>query len=164
MKTILVMLVLGAAAYFFYGHLQDRREAQAPKEITNPVYLDVRLEMSVQGRQFEFALFGKMEGDDDCRNRADVTWGKIIDGCAGCTKKVSTCQATLEPRYARLFDDVPINTTYLSLTRGKPTERDGRMVFWGVTSEEGNAVCDLVKQQFAKNYTGTISCVLATPQ
>jgi hypothetical protein len=161
MKTILVMLVLGAAAYYFYAHLQRQDGEQAPTEITNPVYLDARLEMSVQGRQLEFALFGKMADDDDCRNRADITWGKMIDGCAVCTKKMSTCHATLEPRYMRLFDDAPINTTYLSLTRGAASERDGRIVFWGVTAEEGNIVCDILKKEFTKNYKGAASCVAA---
>jgi hypothetical protein len=164
MKTILVMLILGSIAYYSYTHFQGGEGDQAPKEITNPVYLDTRLEMSVQGRQFEFALFGKMANEDECRNRADVSWGKMLEGCAACVKTTSSCQASLEPRYLRLFDDAPINTTYLSLTRGKPTERDGRIVFWGVTAEEGSIVCDIVKKEFTKNYSGAASCVLGSAQ
>ena len=164
MKTILVMLVLGAAAYYFYGHLQSRREDAAPQEITNPVYLEVNIETSVQGRQLEFVLFGKMADQDDCQNRADRAWGKVIEGCANCQKKISSCQPTLEPRYLRLFDDAPINTTYLSFTRGQQGERDGRMVFWGVTAAEGNAVCEAAKTEFSKNYKGAVSCVIGQAQ
>jgi hypothetical protein len=164
MKTILVMLVLGAAAYYFYVHLHGRAEDQGSKDITNPVYLEVRLEMPVQGRQLEFVLFGKMADDDDCRNRADRAWGKIIDGCVACTKKISSCLASLEPRYLRLFDNAPINTAYLSFTSDQAGERDGRMVFWGVTAAEGNAVCEAAKGEFSKNYKGAVSCVLGTAQ
>jgi hypothetical protein len=115
--------------------------------------------MAVQSRQFEFVLFGKMADEKDCRQGADQAWASMTDHCDFCKKKVSTCHATLEPRYLRLFDDAPINTTYLSLTRGKPSERDGRVVFWGVTTEEGNFVCDILKKEFSKNYKGAASCV-----
>ena len=39
------------------------------------------------------------------------------------------------PRYLyhRLFDDEPIPSTYLSLSAGQASERDGRLIVYGLT-------------------------------
>jgi hypothetical protein len=158
MKTLLLLLALGAAAYYFYSRMTK------PAEIENPVYVEIRIGMAVANRQLDFVLFGKMADADDCRTLADRTWGKIIASCPTCTLKVSSCKAKLEPRYARLFDDEPINTAYLRFSSSDPGERDGRMVIWGVTADEGNAVCEDIRAGFAKNYKGAVACVAGKAQ
>ena len=69
------------------------------------------------------------------------------------------CEPDLLPRYEQLFDDVPINIAYLSLTRGARFERDGRMVIWGVTGPEGDKLCEMAKASFQNRYSGQIRCV-----
>ena len=67
--------------------------------------------------------------------------------------KIAQCSSwiaseKLAARYEQLFDDVPINIAYLSLTRGSRFERDGRMVIWGVTGKEGDQMCEILKQVY----------------
>ena len=160
MKALLVLVVLGAAAYFGYQHFQASGDA-VPNEIEDPVYADIRLDMHVAGRDIQFALFGKMADRADCDRRAERVWGKVIDGCKECVKQTSVCKSELEPRYQRLFDDTPIHSTYVSFNRGADTERDGRMVIFGLTADEGDAICAQAVSRFQTNYAGTIECVHA---
>ena len=67
----------------------------------------------------------------------------------------------LAARYEQLFDDVPINIAYLSLTRGSRFERDGRMVIWGITGKEGDQLCEILKASIRVRYSGPIRCVAA---
>ena len=71
------------------------------------------------------------------------------------------CKPELTARYEQLFDDVPINIAYLSLTRGSRFERDGRMVIWGVTGKEGDQLCESVKGRLQSQYSGTAQCIAA---
>jgi hypothetical protein len=105
-------------------------------------------------------MFGAMASDEDCHDRAMRVWEKVI-GCPECTLKQSECTAQLDQRYARLFTDTAIHSTYLSFTRGSRFERDGRMVIYGLTADEGTAVCEPLKVEFKKNYTGRVECVAA---
>jgi len=153
MRTILLLTVLAAVGFYFYSRPQD------PVEITDPVYAEIRIEMPIASRQIDFVLFGKMADEEDCRKRADRTWGKVIEDCTACRLTVSTCKPDLEARYLRLFLDAPINSAYLTFTRGEPGERDGRMVIWGVTTEEGNQLCEQVRTEFKKRYEGAVTCI-----
>ena len=58
-----------------------------------------------------------------------------------------------------MFDDVPIHSTYLSFTKGSRYERNGRMVVYGLTSDEGDTLCNALRQQFQTRYTGTVACI-----
>ena len=160
MKVIIILAIVGAAAYFGYQHLV-RDPLAAPDVIENPVYADIRLDMRVARRDLQIALFGKMASQSDCEQRSRLAWGKLIEGCKECVQRTSTCKAQLEPRYQRLFDDVPIPSTYITLNRGSEYERDGRMVIFGLTADEGDMICEQTVARFQSSYTGKMSCVKA---
>jgi len=160
MKALLILIVLGAGGYFAYQHFHADADA-APQVIEDPVYADIRLDMHVGGRDLQFALFGKMASQSDCEQRSKKVWGRVIDGCRECVQQTAVCKTELEPRYQRLFDNAAIHSTYLSFNRGSQTERDGRMVIFGLTADEGDAVCDQAISRFQTNYTGKIECVHA---
>ena len=160
MKTLLVLIVLGIAGYYGYQHFATDDE-DAPDVIETPVYADVRLDMQIAGRDLQFALFGRMASQEDCEKRSNTIWGKVIEGCQECVQRTATCNAKLEPRYDRLFANTAIHSTYLSFTRGSPQERDGRMVIFGLTADEGDAVCAQILQRFSSNFTGKIECIKA---
>ena len=70
------------------------------------------------------------------------------------------CLEELPSRYARLFENVAIPSTYLAFTRGSRFERDGRMVVYGLTRAEGLAVCEQMRNSVSKeDYTGTLECI-----
>ena len=72
------------------------------------------------------------------------------------------CQDELPARYARLFDDEPIASPYLSANAGRASERDGRIVIYGLTDDEGAAVCEAMRKVVDQNYQGDTYCVPAS--
>ena len=155
MKFVLILLVLGGVAYAGYSSFQARN----PELIEHPVYAEIRLDARISGRELNLVLFGEMASDEDCRERANRVWQKTIEGCTGCTMKTTLCKTDLEPRYRRLFEDAPIQSTYLSFARGSRYERNGRMVIYGLTSDEGDAMCEITKAEFERKYEGVVQCV-----
>jgi hypothetical protein len=160
MKALLLLIVLGAGGYYTYQHFSGNEDA-APEVIENPVYADIRIDVKAGGRELQFALFGRMADQRDCDQRAARMWGEVIEGCKMCVQQTHSCKAELEPRYRRLFEDTPIHSTYMSFDRGSPKERDGRMVIFGLTADEGDAICDQMISGFKSRYTGRIECVKA---
>jgi hypothetical protein len=154
-KAILLLIIAGVAGYFVYSRYQDR----SPEVIEDPVFADIRVDIKVAGRELNYLLLGKMADEEDCRTRAASVWQKVISSCKECSFQVTTCQAKLAPRYAKLFDDQAIQSTYLSFKRGSRHERDGRMVIYGLTSDEGNQLCEMLRAQFQQQYTGQVQCV-----
>jgi hypothetical protein len=155
MKKLIVLIVLAAAGYFAYARFQNGN----PEHIDNPVYAELRLDTKLGSRELNLALFGEMVDDIDCRERFDRAWNKIIEGCPDCSMRLAACSADLAPRYRRLFDDTQIHSTYLSFTKGSRYERNGRMVVYGLTNDEGDALCDSLREQFQTRYTGQVACV-----
>ncbi|MBM0108515.1 hypothetical protein JM946_27600 [Steroidobacter sp. S1-65] len=158
MKYLIVLIALGAAGYAVYN---SRLDGQNPEIIESPIYAELRTDMQIEGREINMVLFGEMADEQDCQQRSARVWSKLIPECKECTMTLSSCNADLEPRYARLFDDIAIHSTYLSFDRGNRFERNGRMVVYGLTADEGDFVCGTIKSQFAKHYEGTVSCVPA---
>lgn len=155
MKGFVVLIVLAVAGYFAY----QRFQAGNPEEIIDPVFAEIRVDMKAEGRELDLVLFGEMADEEDCRTRAAIVWDKVMTGCKGCTFNVTDCREELAPRYAKLFDDQPIPSTYLSFTRGSRYERDGRMVIYGLTADEGDAVCEAVRARFQQDYSGEVRCI-----
>lgn len=157
MKVLLILIVLGAGGYYFYDRTAD---ATNPEAITSPVYAEIRVDAAIGGRELNMAMFGAMASDEDCRERGMRVWEKVL-ACPECTMKKAECKEQLDARYVRLFDDTAIHSTYLSFTRGSRFERDGRMVIFGLTADEGAAACEPLKAEFKKKYTGRVECVAA---
>jgi hypothetical protein len=157
MKKLLVIAVLVAAGYFLW---QRYSGGGGPPQIEDPVYAEVRVTMESQGREIEMVLFIRSASEADCRGRARESWKGALAGCPGCNFRFEDkCHADLPPRYARLFDDVPIPSTYLSATAANSNERDGRLVVYGLTDAEGKMVCETVREQVKKEYQGTTRCI-----
>jgi hypothetical protein len=157
MKAVLALIVLGVLGYFGFQKYQE----SAPVEIDDPVFAEMRVDIKVPGRELNFVLYGKMASELECRTRAAIVWGKAMAGCKECSLATATCSKELAPRYAKLFDNQPIRSTYMSFTRGAQDERDGRMVIYGLTADEGDAICDTVRKQAQTQYEGKIECIKA---
>ena len=159
MKTLFILIVLGIAGWFAYHKFSG---AGSPPVIVNPVYGEMRATANVQGREIEMAVFARMTDDNDCQLRAQAMWGEALQGCPSCNLQAAKCQAQLPPRYARLFKDEPIPSTYLSATAGAANERDGRIVVYGLTDQEGTIVCEFMRDTILKRYHGTAHCIKAS--
>ena len=52
-----------------------------------------------------------------------------------------------------------IPSTYLAFERRSRYERDGRLVVYGLTHDEGMAVCEMMRSAAARNYKGKTRCI-----
>jgi hypothetical protein len=152
LKALLLILALGFGLYYGYNHFRN------PARIEDPTFAELRVDVAVGSRTINVLAFAKMADEADCRERAEIVWRKVID-CKECTLQLVDCKPALSPRYEQLFDDVPINIAYLSLTRGSRFERDARMVIWGVTGKEGGQLCEQLKTGVRSRYSGQLQCV-----
>jgi len=159
MKRLLLIVVVAMLGYYAYGKFDG---GGPPEPIKNPVYAEVRVTNQVQGRELEMALFIRASSEFDCKGRAQISWNGVLDSCPGCTMHEVKCHSELPARYARLFDDVPIPSPYLSATAGVSGERDGRLVVYGLTDEEGRQACEIMRNAVLKSYHGTAHCVPAS--
>src|ERR1043165_5046993 len=127
MKTLLVLVALGVIGYLGY---QKYQRGGPPPVIEHPVYGEMRLTTTIQGRELEMAVFARMPSKEECELRPKICWEGKLESCpgTGCKLQPARCQEELPRRSLRLFDDQPIPSTYLSLTAGERGERDGRIV------------------------------------
>jgi hypothetical protein len=156
-KLLILILVIGAGVYFYRTRISG-----PPQNFDNPVYGEIRVNATIEGRDLEMALFVRSADETDCKLRAARSWAVALVDCPACDMKPVQCQAKLPPRYARLFDDVPIPSTYLSATAGKADERDGRLVIYGLTDQEGALACEQMLSVLRGGYHGTAHCVKAS--
>lgn len=162
MKTILIILALVVAGYFWYDHLKDAR-ADKPPVATDPWYLELRATNQVGGREIEMALFARALSERDCNQGERADWASISKACPTCRAQPPRCAKNLPPRYARLFDDVAIPSAYLSASAGAEKERDLRLVVYGLTDQEGVQLCEMMRKELAKTYVGPSHCVSPAP-
>ncbi len=155
MKGLIVVVLLAAAGYFAY----QKYIGGPPQVIEDPVYGEIRMTANVGNREIEAALFVRASGDLDCKGRGLVSWQESFEGCPSCRLQEPKCHEDLPPRYAKLFDDVPIPSAYLSATAGTAAERDGRMVVYGLTDAEGIVVCEQMKAVLGRKYEGLLACI-----
>jgi hypothetical protein len=154
-KGLIVVILLAAAGYFAY----QKYIGGPPQVIEDPVYGEIRMTANVGNREIEAALFVRASGDLDCKGRGLVSWQESFEGCPTCRLQEPKCHDDLPPRYAKLFDDVPIPSAYLSATAGTAAERDGRMVVYGLTDAEGMVVCEQMKSVLGQKYEGRLACI-----
>jgi hypothetical protein len=156
MKLIAIVIVLAVAGFV----VKSRLDKVNPTVIEHPVYAEMRVDSKMGNREFNIALFAKAVDLDDCNLRSGKTWGKVLAGCPTCEISPVKCLDALPPRYARLFDNVAIPSTYLAFTRGSRFERDGRLVVYGLTRAEGLTVCEYLRSSVSKqDYAGTLECI-----
>ena len=158
MKTLFVVIVVAALGWYFW----HKQVSGPPQTFENPVYGEIRATANIEGREIEMAIFVRTGSKLDCETRAAASWARSLDNCPSCKFEPVKCQEQLAPRYARLFDDVPIPSTYLSASAGNAIERDGRLVVYGLTDREGEVVCEQIRSVLLKEYKGTAHCVKAT--
>ena len=158
MKTLLIIVVLLLAGYFWYGHVKGA--ANKPPVATDPWYMEVRATNAVEGRDIEMAMFARALDERDCTNGSKAEWAESVRRtCPTCVTQAPKCSKELPPRYAKLFDDARIPSAYLSVNAGAARERDFRLVVYGLTDDEGVAVCEILRKELVKAFVGQTRCV-----
>ena len=153
MKSLVLLAIVVLLGYFGY----QRLSASGP--VADPVYGEVRVDIRSGPREVEAAAFGRFSDAEDCRQRNQKFSAHLRDNCPECQIKSAECMATLAARYLKFFDDQPSHATYLSFNRSKPWERDVRLILWGLTGTEGDAVCEQMRQVLAKLISSPAQCI-----
>lgn len=166
MKNILVVLIVLAAAGYLWK--QNHQKSLAPEVLANPVYAEARVKMNIQGRDIEGVMLGKTVDQADCQKNIDTLTRHVEEEspkfCPSCTVHVtSECKAELAPRYAILFDDQPTHVAYIRFAQGDPSEREYRLIYWGLTVPESERLCG-ASSRFQQGRKGAVSCVHAREQ
>jgi hypothetical protein len=159
LRTLLIIVALLVAGYFWYQRGENDPAANKPPVVTDPYYLEVRASNVIGGREIDFALFARALNERDCANGTNAGWASITKSCPTCTAQAPKCSKELPSRYARLFDDKPIPSAYLSGTAANEHERDIRVVVYGLTDQEGELICESMRKELSKNFVGATHCV-----
>ncbi len=148
-----------AAALAFGGYQWHLRQ-QNPDIIENPVYVEYRVDIEIPGHTINAVLFGAMASHKECSEKAEQMWRDTLTDCELCQFKSSTCKEELPTRYAGIFDGEPLNTSYMSFNRGARHERDGRLIFWGLTDQQSEQICAMVERGMRQHYQGQVDCIV----
>jgi hypothetical protein len=137
------------------------------RSTSDPVYAEIRLRAEVHDRTFNLVILGKAFDQTDCqaisKDLLDRMQTRQNQGGPFEWQLVSSeCKQVLDSRDARLFDNKPTFVNYLSASPGASTERETRMVFWGVTAQEGDKICGLIPQ-WQERWKGALTCIHALP-
>lgn len=167
----LIVIALGMAGFIFHWQKTQTEqmriandEKKNPEVIVNPVYAEIHMDMDVKDRSIEQVLLIKTVDEEDCQRFSKNLAQKIIEHQEpGLKWKIerSICSSSLMPRYANLFENKPTDVTYLSVARGDRQEREMRLIYWGVSTEESNHVCSDEVSKFERLWKGQVSCIRA---
>jgi hypothetical protein len=183
MKKVIVFLLVICALYVLgkYGHMNLGLLGKAmgvngdtsgqggdARAIPNPVYAEVRLHAEIHDRTFNAVLLAKTFDQADCiRGSADVvdrmTQHQDPNSPLQWQLMSSECGSTLESRNLRLFDNKPTFVNYLSVAPNDASQREVRLIIWGVTADEGNLICDDGSRLQEKWKGATVTCIHALP-
>lgn len=166
---LIVVQVIGMLSLLKSGDYREQLTAsmgaggrETALDFSNPVYAEVRIKQAVGGRELEMMYLGKMANESDCQKHAAALSASFISGCRECTASPPLCKRTISARDEMIFDNEPIHATYISMAAGDASEREGRIIFWGLTVAEGNQVCDAMRGKLQSMHSGTVSCVRAS--
>lgn len=156
MKTILFLIVaISAGLYVNKGYSEN------PEIIEKPVYLESRFSMKFpeHSRKIDVIFVGEMTSLEDCEARKGKYLKSMLKTCTECIYTTTECKLEIRNRYKKLFSNGKLHTTYLSLDKGNRFERSGRLVVWGLATDEAKIMCDTIQSHIDKKYTGTKQCI-----
>ena len=171
MKNILLILfVLGSIGYLATTQRWEPNATgtgtgagRSGPDFSDPVYAVVRFQAEIHDRSFQAMALAKAADDADCKHVAEhlvETMGNDPKSAVQWSLQSSECTKNLEPRNLKLFSNRPINVSYVSAARGSSSERELRIVFWGVTVDESDRICETI-HSVQRNWQGAVTCVHA---
>lgn len=164
-KVIIFILILATAKFLFEWRQHSVDASLNPEVIAHPVYAEVHMSLGARDRSFEQVWLAKTVDQMDCKKYSQETLRHLFEGQASDNGEnwqvqSSECKAELAPRYAKLFDNEPTFLTYLSMARGDRHEREVRLIYWGLSLEESDRVCDGVSK-LQSSSKGAVTCIRA---
>lgn len=162
-KIVIFLLILGAAKFLLQWRQQSVDASLNPEVISHPVYAEVHMSLDARDRSFEQVWLAETVDQMDCEKYSQETLKQLFerqasDDAGKWQVQSSECKTELAPRYAGLFDNEPSFLTYLSMDRGDRHEREVRLIYWGLTLDESDRVCNGVSK-LQSNRKGAVTCI-----
>ncbi len=163
-KLIVFLLVVGALYYVGKSGQFNLGVGGAPRVIANPVYAVIRFRTQFHDRTIDMVTYAKTFDLADCRSAStkleDNVENNQRDDAPEWKLVSSECKSDLDARNAKLFDNKPTFANYVSATPGTSSEREVRLIFWGVTAQEGELMCGEVPR-IQQRWKGAVTCIHA---
>jgi hypothetical protein len=159
MRNLVIFIIIVGAGLFFYKKYFDQ-----PKEITHPIYAEVHMTIGGPrgsgGRSIEAVTYMATADEKECQGLLSSFNSQQARLCPpdSCSVQQRECKTELAPRDLRLFDNQPTTVTYLSIARGTPEERETRMIFWGVSADTSDKLCQMVPD-IQEGHKGQVRCI-----
>lgn len=155
MKVLIVVLALLGLGYYVITH-----HSPFQTEITDPYYVEIRIDVPMQSNSLQVVGVGKMYSLQDCQARSVIAWTKSLEHL-GKVRINSECKKEVEGKFLKLFDNAQATATYIAYDKGQDGERDGRFLIYGAPSSMAYEACKSVIEKAKKEspYTGEIYCV-----
>lgn len=166
MRDILIVLAFIVVAALLAPRLLNRHHAEEGEDaatITNPVYAEARMKLEAGGNSIEGVMMAQTIDQADCERQVSQLKQHLsgfANVCPTCKMQAPECKTDIAPQYTRLFDNKPTSLTYLSMARGQPSEREMRLIYWGISVDQSDKLCSAVPN-FQKSRKGVVSCVRA---
>ena len=177
---LLVAVIVGVGFHIAKDHKMKKLN---PEVIDKPVYLHIGLKRVDQQRTVDGVFLVQAASQDDCEGHATY----VMKGFRAALEMVEKeharmvaaappgtgepipkpptisfadhkCEETPTTRNARLFENSPTHVTFLSASRSKRTERETRMIFWGISVQESTDLCNAMIKRYPPNRA---TCVAA---
>jgi hypothetical protein len=166
MKKLIVFLLVIGALYYMATTAQWKNlglMGRDPSAIANPVYAVMRFRTEFQDRSVDMVALVKTFDQEDCRTGSDKSVDRVLrpehpDGGLVWQLVSSECKSVLDSRSAKLFDNIPTYVNYVSAAPGAASEREIRLIFWGVTADEGDMMCGQIPRMQAR-WKGAVTCI-----
>jgi hypothetical protein len=153
MKKLIVLVVLGLAAFWGWDYYSERSTA-------DPVYVELRVKHARSG--IELVGVGRMNSPRDCERRAATIWRRVLVSDDKTDQVTVACMNDIAPRFDKMFANQPSHATYIALDRGSRGERDARLIIYGAPASEVGKVCPSLIERLKRNYQGQVQCILGT--
>jgi hypothetical protein len=150
---VLFLIIVGGILFWYY-----KNQEELATDFTNPVYAEIRIQVQTGNktqpgnRNVDLIMLTKTVDEAECETQIKVMSDNMAAGLGSEQFKLKSteCKQTLRPLYARLFENEPIHTTYISFARSSPRQREIRTLFWGLSEGESNAICDALRPGLSK--------------
>ncbi|MDR2240038.1 MAG: hypothetical protein LBE33_06295 [Zoogloeaceae bacterium] len=159
-QLIIILCIIGGAIFLF--------QRQHSNVISNPVYAEVHATLDVGDRHLEGVIFTEVVDETDCKKYSDAMVENLQEAQTSIpTKwvmKSLECKSELPPRFAKFFNNEPTFVTYLSIARNNWRERETRLLFWGVSVDESDMICNQIRDGIFRKHNirkDALTCVRA---
>lgn len=160
MKSILIIGVIAVVAYFGYQKFSEQggfSSLQGPQG--EPVYARMTATQAIGSREVEAVVIVRTHSQEDCEQRGRRAASSLLVNCKDCEQTQIQCLGSLGTRESGYLEKRPTHLTYLVGEPGARDEREGAMIFWGLTVDEARQLCDYARQELSKRYAGTLTCI-----